>query len=357
MSGGAAASHQDRSLLRLHPPLVETSWGGGDAVFYGSLTSHDGALKEWGDRLDRLSASPGMATGNQYRSLENAPDIADDIPPFARVLGVPGEHHTRALADNGRFLQAIEEFVTGSRPAPPVERVLATVLFTDVVNSTERVSALGDRRWRDLMDQHDHVVDRELRRFRGCLIRRTGDGLLAIFDSPARAISCASAIQDVLRELDLTVRAGVHTCEVELRGDDIAGVGVHVAARIQAAAPPDQILVSRTVCELVAGSGIEFASAGTHQLKGMSGKWPLYRVSSGVAAQHGDGAKTKERGRRAADHAERARLAVTKAVKSALQRLAAVHPRLAAHLQATVGRGYFYVYTPDPRTPITWSRE
>jgi hypothetical protein len=153
----------------------------------------------------------------------------------------------------------------------------------------------------------------------------------------------------------LTIRAGVHTCEIELRGNDVAGVGVHVAARIQAAAAPDQILVSRTVRELVAGSGIQFASAGTHQLKGVSGEWPLYRVSSGVAAQHGDGAETKERRRRAADHAERARLAVTKAVKSALHRLAAVHPRLAAYLQPTVRRGFFCVYTPDP--PITWLRE
>jgi len=325
MSGGPAASHQDRSLLRLRPPLVETSWGGSDAAFYGSLTL-------------------------------NAPDIADHIPPFARVLGVPGEHHTHTVVDNDRFLEAIQEFVTESRLAPPVERVLATILFTDVVNSTERVSALGDRRWSDLMDQHDHVVDRQLRRFRGCLIRRTGDGLLAIFDGPARAVSCAAAIQDVLRKLDLTVRAGVHTCEIELRGDDVAGVGVHVAARILAAAAPDQIFVSRTVRELVAGSGIQFASAGTHQLRGVSGEWPLYRVSSSVAAQHGDGAKTKKRGRRTGDRAERALLAVTKAVKSALRQLTAVHTRLTAHLQATVRRD-FCVYSPDPRTPITWSRD
>src|SRR5262249_33978232 len=139
--------------------------------------------------------------------------------------------------------------------------------------------------------------------------------------------------------------AGVHTCEIELRGDDVAGVGVHVAARILAAAAPDQIFVSRTVRELVAGSGIQFASAGTHQLKGVSGEWPLYRVSSSVAAQHG--AETKERGRRAGDHAEGARLAVTKAVKSVLRQLTAVHTRRTAPLQATVRRD-FCVYTPRP---------
>src|SRR5262249_28610989 len=140
--------------------------------------------------------------------------------------------------------------------------------------------------------------------------------------------------------------------------DDIAGVGVHIAARIQAAAAPDRILVSRTVRELVAGSGIEFASAGTHRLKGVSGEWPLFSVSLGVAVYHGEESETKEPARSVADHAEkRARLAVTKTVTSTLHRLAAVHRRLAEHLQATVRRGYFGGYTPDLPTPIAWSRE
>src|SRR5262249_62117531 len=164
-------------------------------------------------------------------------------------------------------------------------------------------------------------------------------------------ISGGWAIQDVLRKLDLTIRAGVHTWEIELRGDDVAGVGVHVAARILAAAAPDRIFVSGTVRGLVAGSGIQFASAGTHRLRGVSGEWPLYRVSSSVAARHGDGAETKERGRRTGDHAERARLAVTKAVKSALHRLAAVQRRLAEHPPATVRRGYFGGGPAHPRPP------
>jgi class 3 adenylate cyclase len=172
----------------------------------------------------------------------------------------------------------IEEFVTGSKPVVGEDRVLATVLFTDIVSSTERASGLGDRKWSDLLDRHDAIVDAELRRHRGRKVQTTGDGVLATFDGPARAIRCAMAIRDGVRNLGLQIRSGLHTGECELRGEDIGGIAVHTAARVSAMAGPEEVLVSRTVVDLVAGSGLAFNDRGDHELKGVPGTWKLFSV-------------------------------------------------------------------------------
>jgi class 3 adenylate cyclase len=181
--------------------------------------------------------------------------------------------------DTDTLLDEIEEFLTGVRPQPSVQRVLATVLFTDIVDSTKRAVELGDQRWKELLGRHDAQVRRQLERFHGQEVNTTGDGFLARFDGPARAIRCAMAIRDVLRSLGLEVRAGVHTGEVELRGDDdISGIAVHIAARVAAAAGPGEVSVSRIVVDLVAGSGLSFAARGEHALKGVAGEWGLFAV-------------------------------------------------------------------------------
>jgi class 3 adenylate cyclase len=162
--------------------------------------------------------------------------------------------------------------------------VLATVLFTDIVESTRRAAEIGDRRWGELLDRHDAAVPRQLDRFRGRQIKTTGDGVLATFDGPARAVTCACAVRDAAAQLGLDIRAGIHTGEVELRGDDIAGMAVNIAARIEALAAPRQVLVSRTVVDLMVGSGIETAGAGEHSLKGVPGSCQLFAVASGSYA-------------------------------------------------------------------------
>jgi len=156
--------------------------------------------------------------------------------------------------------------------------VLSTILFTDVVGSTERSAAVGDRRWRELLDSHDALVRRQLERFRGNVVKTTGDGILATFDGPARAIRCAQAIRDGVRALGITVRAGLHTGEIELRANDVSGIAVNLAQRVESAATAGEVLVSRTVVDLVAGSGIEFEDRGEHELKGVPGTWHLFAV-------------------------------------------------------------------------------
>jgi class 3 adenylate cyclase len=176
-------------------------------------------------------------------------------------------------------VDAIEEFVTGQLPAAALDRVLATVLFTDIVDSTAQATALGDRAWRYRLDDHDAVVRRHLTRFRGREIKTMGDGFLATFDGPARAIRCACAIRDEAGELGIGVRAGLHTGEIELLGDDIGGVAVNIGSRVAALAGPAEVLVSRTVTDLVAGSGISFEDRGEHELKGVPGLWRLFAVA------------------------------------------------------------------------------
>jgi class 3 adenylate cyclase len=170
----------------------------------------------------------------------------------------------------------IEEFLTGSRSSVPVDRVLATVLFTDIVGSTELAAALGDQRWRDLLDRHHGTVRRNLERFRGHEIKTTGDGFLATFDGPARAVRCACAIAEDIRSLGIEVRAGLHTGECEIIGDDVGGIAVHIGARVAAIAGASEVLVSGTVKDLVAGSGLRFHDRGAHSLKGIPGEWRIF---------------------------------------------------------------------------------
>ena len=194
----------------------------------------------------------------RYVELETA-----DHVPWASTADIAGE---------------IEEFLTGTRQIVPADRLLATVLFSDIVGSTEQATAVGDRAWAARLEQHDRAIDRQLARFGGHLVKRMGDGVLATFDGPARAAQCGVAIRDALRQLGIDVRIGLHTGEVERRGDDVAGIAVHLAQRVQAKARPGEILVSRTVVDLVVGSDLHFVDRGEYELKGLPGTWRLFAV-------------------------------------------------------------------------------
>jgi class 3 adenylate cyclase len=197
----------------------------------------------------------------------------------ARVVELPGEDFMFFAGDSGPMLDAVEEFLTGQLPAHHSDRVLATVLYTDMVGSTEHAARLGDRRWRDLLATYDAVVRAEVLRFRGGLVKTTGDGALATFDGPGRAIRCSCAIRDSAQTLGVNIRAGLHTGEIELIGDDVAGIALHIGARVLAEANVGEVLVSSTVKDLVAGSGINFIERGEHQLKGVPGAWRLFAVA------------------------------------------------------------------------------
>ena len=198
--------------------------------------------------------------------------------PGARLVELPGEDHLPWLTDSDAVLGEIEEFLTGARHAVEPDRVLATVLFTDIVGATKKAAALGDRRWRDLLDGHNGVVRRELARFRGREIKTAGDGFFAAFDGPARAVRCACAVSQGMQLLGLEVRAGLHTGECEIMGDDMGGIAVHIGARIAALAALGEVLVSSTVKDLVAGSGLTFRDHGAALLKGVPGEWRLFSV-------------------------------------------------------------------------------
>ena len=182
------------------------------------------------------------------------------------------------------WLDDCEEFITGVRPAGFVDRVLSTVLYTDIVDSTARAASLGDDAWRQTLDRHDRLVGREIERHRGVNVKSTGDGVPARFDGPARAVACGLAIVDGAGDLGLAVRAGLHTGEIELRGDDIGGISAHIGARVASLAGPGEVLVSRTVRDLVAGSGLTFADRGEHELKGVPDRWQVYAASRGAIA-------------------------------------------------------------------------
>jgi class 3 adenylate cyclase len=202
--------------------------------------------------------------------------IADHIDG-ARLVVLPGGDLSWTTA-NQVVADEVAEFLTGERPEVEIDRVLATVLFTDIVGSTDRAVEVGDRRWRELLDAHDALVRTRIGEFRGREVKTTGDGVLATFDGPARAIRSAAAMVRDVRGLGLEIKVGLHTGEVEVRGDDIGGIAVHTAARVMAAAAPGEVVISRTVRDLVAGSGIEFEDRGTHELKGVPGEWALYSV-------------------------------------------------------------------------------
>jgi class 3 adenylate cyclase len=216
---------------------------------------------------------------DQFLGKPHATYLAEHIAG-AKLVEVPGEDNLIFAGDSDADVDEIEEFLTGVRHGPETDRVLATVLFTDIVESTEHAARLGDHAWRELLDAHDRVVRRQLERFRGREVNTVGDGFLATFDGPGRAITCACAIRDDVRALGIEVRAGLHTGEVEVRGNDIAGVAVHIGARVAALAGPGEALVSGAVPPLVVGSGIQFADRGEHELKGVPGLWHLFAVQS-----------------------------------------------------------------------------
>jgi class 3 adenylate cyclase len=211
-------------------------------------------------------------------NVEEGRWIAGRIPG-AKFVELPGTDHLPWVGDQDSLLDEIEEFLTGVRPGPEEDRVLATVLFTDIVGSTERAVRLGDRRWRDLLEQHQGAVRRELARWRGREVDTAGDGFLATFDGPARAIRCGLAIATDALSVGLDVRAGVHTGECELLGDKVAGIAVHTGARVAAMAEGGEVLVSQTVKDLVAGSGIELLERGEHEFKGVPGRWRVYAAA------------------------------------------------------------------------------
>ena len=283
----------------------EAHWGeGAFLAFNAPSTLQDGAMVQRFAQLERASASPGAIlslmranyeldvrhllpsvrvptlilhrTGDALVPVAAGRYLAEHIPG-ARYIEIPGIDHM--VVDNETqdvIADEIEEFLTGVRPAPEPDRVLATVLFTDIVGSTDRTSAMGDRKWVDLLRAHNDLTQREIGRFRGCAVKSTGDGVLATFDGPGRAIHCAQAIAGSVEQLGLHVRAGLHTGECELMGADIGGIAVVIAARVASLAGADEVLVSSTVKDLVAGSGIHFEARGSHALKGVPGEWALF---------------------------------------------------------------------------------
>jgi pimeloyl-ACP methyl ester carboxylesterase len=216
-------------------------------------------------------------TGDHDVNVEEGRYIAGRIPG-ARFVELPGSDHWIAAGDVDRLADEIEEFLTGARPVLEADRVLATVLFTDIVGSTKRAAELGDRRWRELLESHHAAVRVELERWRGRELDTAGDGFLAAFDGPARAIRAARAIGAAVRPIGLDLRAGVHTGECQLVGEKLGGIAVHIGARVAAAAAAGEVLVSQTVKDLVAGSGIQLDDRGLHELKGVPGEWRLYAV-------------------------------------------------------------------------------
>jgi class 3 adenylate cyclase len=212
---------------------------------------------------------------NVLTSVEQSRYLADHIDG-AKFVELPGGDG--GVAFSAPAMEEIAEFVTGERPPLEVDRILTTLLFTDIVGSTERAAAMGDQAWRSLLDAHDRTVREQLRRFRGKEINTTGDGFLASFDGPARAIRCALAMAEATRALGIDLHLGLHTGECEVRGDDLGGLAVHIAARVGASAGPGEVLVSSTVKDLVGGSRIDFVDRGRHQLKGVPGTCRLYRA-------------------------------------------------------------------------------
>jgi pimeloyl-ACP methyl ester carboxylesterase len=282
---------------------AEREWATGfDLTYYAP--SEDRAFTKWHENYLRRSASPGAAaallrmnslidtravlgtirvpslvihrTHDQDVTVEEGRWIAEQIPG-GRFVELPGDEHILWAGDQDAMLAEIEEFLTGTRPMPEPDRVLSTVLFTDIVESTTLVGELGDRRWLELRNQHHERVRRQLDRFRGREIDTAGDGFFATFDGPARAVRAACTIRDSVRELGLELRAGLHTGECELTQDGVGGIAVHTGARVASAADPGEVLVSSTVRDLVSGSGIEFEDRGEHELKGV-GSWRLYAV-------------------------------------------------------------------------------
>jgi class 3 adenylate cyclase len=214
--------------------------------------------------------------------IEYAREVAVGIPS-ARIVELEGIDHWPTVGDIKSITGEVEEFLTGQRHEHSADRVLATVLFTDIVDSTRHAARLGDRSWRELLARHDDVFHTEISRFQGRVVQHTGDGFLAAFDGPTRAVRCATTVAERMPELGLDVRCGLHTGECEIRGDDIGGIAVHIGARVASLAQAGEVLVSSTVKDLVNGSGIAFRERGTHMLKGVPGQWQLFAPAGQVA--------------------------------------------------------------------------
>jgi len=268
--------------------------------------ANDPVFQRWFGRFERLGASPAAVAA--YMRMNSQIDISDILStirvptlvihrtqdvtinveggrylakhiPGARYLELPGSDHPPMFGDNAdEIADAIREFLTGARAPVEVDRVLATVLFTDIVGSTEKAAALGDSRWHNLLDKHHATIRSNLARFRGHEVKMTGDGILATFDGPARGVRCAYAIAEEIKPLGIEVRAGLHTGECEMIGDDVGGIAVHIGARIASLAGASEVLVSSTVKDLVAGSGLRFGDRGSQSLKGVPGEWHIYAV-------------------------------------------------------------------------------
>jgi class 3 adenylate cyclase len=287
---------------------VRELWGTGTVteIRDPNFVQSDDDRRRWA-RMERLGASPDVAEavlksvllsdvtdvlptistptlviarrGDRHVRHEHAGYIASRIPGATKIE-LPGEDHTLFAGDYRRLLDEAQDFITGSRLVPVLDRVLATVLFTDIVDSTDHAATQGDRKWREALNRYDEIALQQIERFRGKHVKGTGDGTLATFDGPARAVECARAVERGVRdELGFSLRAGIHTGEVELRNDDVAGMAVHIAARVAALAGADEIVVSSTVKDLVVGSGIEFDARGEHSLKGVPGSWTLFAVA------------------------------------------------------------------------------
>jgi class 3 adenylate cyclase len=285
------------------------AWGSGDVIGWFAPTwarEFPDLLREAGGKFERAAFSPGAfrqlmrlhadidvrdiaATvavptlvlhreGEQVIDVRQARWLAQNIPG-ARLVELDGDDHLPSAGDADALIDQMEEFLTGERTVETSERALATVMFTDIVDSTARAAAMGDARWRTVLDQHESIVRRQLATHRGIEIKTTGDGFLATFDGPARGIRCANEISRSIAAAGVQVRAGLHTGEIELRGDDIGGIAVHIASRIASLADGGQVLTSRTVKDLVAGSGIRFVDLGEHTLKGVPDSWQVYEAS------------------------------------------------------------------------------
>ena len=287
---------------------TEQGWGQGVALpVLAPSMAGDEPFQRWFAKLERLGASPGNMlallhlhrdvdirhvlpairvpalvmhrVGDAYREVGHARYLAAHIPGV-KLVELPGRDHLPYVGDQNSVLDEVEEFLTGVRRGPEPDRVLATILFTDIVGSTERAAQAGDDRWRDLLDRHNVLIRRELDHFRGREVDTAGDGFLATFDGPARAVRCAREIADTVPGLGLELRSGLHTGEVELAGEHVRGIAVHIGARVAAMAGPREVLVSSTVKDLVAGSGIAFEDRGEHSLKGIPGTWRIYLAAS-----------------------------------------------------------------------------
>lgn len=300
---GVPASLLEAFLEALIQPGAGSEDGGDLGLMAPSMFS-DAGFATWWRRAGHRGASPATARAvwqasqtdlrsilstlqvptlvlhardNQFCRVGHGRYLAAHIPG-ARYVEIDSADHV-PWASDADFVGMIEEFLTGTRQLVPSDRLLATVLFSDIVGSTKQASALGDRTWGERLEQHDRAIDRQLLRFGGHLVKRTGDGVLATFDSPARAVQCATAIRDAVRQLGLDIRVGLHVGEIERRSDDVAGIAVHLAQRVQSLASPGEVLVSRTVVDLVVGSQLQFEDRGEHELRGMPGAWRLFAVS------------------------------------------------------------------------------